>query len=140
MKAKPRHVMAAVGAMAIAGSLGRFLLRPNASIHAATTTVAPSQSYLVILGVGDTAATNWDGSITVTGATIEILRGWRFGAADSISGTTGWKMSTRVTPSLNPPGPVQENGIIVKISSPASVATFNIATAQGNFSFTTQVV
>ena len=80
-------------------------------------TVGAAQSYLVILGIGDKADTNWDGSIAVTGANIEILRGWRFTGADSISGTTSWKMSTRTTPSLNPPGPVQENGVIVKISS-----------------------
>src|ERR1039458_982974 len=94
--------------------LCRRFLSPAVSIHAATTTVAPAQSFLVILGVGDTAATNWDAAIAVTGAPAEILRGWRFEGTDAISGTTGWKMSTRVTPALTPPGPVQENGVIVK--------------------------
>jgi hypothetical protein len=122
----------------LAAALGLRFLFPRSSIHAATTTLAPAESYLVILGVSDTAATNWDGSITVTGANIEIIRGWRFTNADSISGTSSWKMSTRVTPSLNPPGPVQETGIIVKISAPNSPATFNITTTQGSFSFTTQ--
>jgi len=105
----------ALGAVAII--IGKRLLYPKVSIRAATSTVAPAQSYLVILGVGDTAATNWDGSITVTGANIDILRGWRFSGTDAISGTSSWKISTRVSPSLNPPGPVQENGLIVKISA-----------------------
>jgi hypothetical protein len=124
----------------LAAIAAKWFLFPSTAIHAASTTVAPSQSYLVILGVGDTAATNWDGSIAVTGANIQILRGWRFTAADSITGTTSWKISTRITPSLNPPGPVQENGLIVKISVPTSTATFAITTTQGNFSFSTQDV
>jgi len=123
---------------AVAVFVGMRLVYPKISLHAATTTVAPAESYLVILGVGDTAATNWDGSITVTGANIQILRGWRFTPADSISGTSSWKLSTRATPSLNPPGPVQENGLIVKISAPTGPVTFNVTTTQGNFSFSGQ--
>ncbi len=76
-----RPAVMAIVALTIvaAGVIGgkRFLLTP-ASIHAATTTVGPAQSYLVILGANDTADTNWDGSITVTGASVEILRGWRW--------------------------------------------------------------
>src|ERR1039458_4524960 len=89
--------------------LCRRFLSPAVSIHAATTTVAPAQSFLVILGVGDTAATNWDGSIAVTGAAGDILRGWRFEGTDAISIFTSWTSSSRVTPSLTPPGPVLEN-------------------------------
>ena len=123
---------------AIAAFVGKRVFYPTVSIQAATTTVAPAQSYLVILGVGDTTATVWDGSITVTGANIQILRGWRFSGTDAVSGTTSWTMRTRETPSLTPPGVVQENGLIVKISDTATPATFNITTTQGNFSFSTQ--
>ena len=138
---RSRHLLFGLAALGVIGAfVGKRLLYPPSSLHAATTTVAPGQSYLVILGVGDTAATNWDGSITVTGANIQILRGWRFAGTDAVSGTTSWKLSTRTTPSLNPPGPVQENGLIVKISVPATTATFDIATTQGNFSFSTQDV
>ncbi len=137
MRMRWRYLLVAV--LSIAATLaGWRLMRPRLTPQAATTTLGPAQSYLIIFGVGDTAATNWDGSITVTGATIEILRGWRFTPADSITGTTSWKVNTRTTPSLNPPGPVQENGIIVKISQPATAATFDITTTQGNFSFSTQ--
>src|ERR1035437_9060727 len=105
-----RAALPAIALVVIAAGailLCRRFLFPSVSIHAATTTVAPAQSFLVILGVGDTAATNWDGSIAVTGAPVEILRGGRFEGTDAINATTGWKMSTRATPSLNPPGPVQ---------------------------------
>src|SRR5579864_7774498 len=122
----------------VAGMVAKRVVYPKVWLHAATTTVAPAESYLLIPGVGDTTATNWDGSITVTGANIQILRGWRFTGTDAISGTTSWKMSTRPTPSLNPPGPVQENGLIVKITPPTGPVTFSVTTTQGNFSFSAQ--
>jgi len=100
-----------------------------------------SLGFLVILGVGDKAATNWDGSIAVTGATILTLKPWRFSGADAISGTTSWKMSSRAAPA--PPGIaanqlMQENGVIVKISDTSTPVTFNVQTTQGNFSFSSQ--
>ena len=116
----------------------RFL-HPLEGIHAATTTVTPGTSYLIIFGVGDTADTVWDGSINVTGANVEIIRGWRFAGTDAITNNT-WKLSTRTTPSLNPPGPVQENGIIVKVTTASAPITFAVATTQGNFTFTSQDV
>ena len=127
----------ALVALAIAAVVGRRLLYPIRTLQAATLTSTPSQSYLVILGVGDTAPTAWDGSITATGATILSLRGWRFSGADSITGTTSWTMSTREAPP--PPsatdGPMQENGVIVTIPATTSPVTFAVKTAQGNFSF-----
>jgi len=139
MKLRRRYFAAFL--LVVAGGIAaKWLLFPRATIQAATTTVAPGVSYLVILGVNDTAPANWDGSITVTGAGIQILRGWRFTGTDAINGTASWKMNTRTTLALNAPGPVQENGILVKISPPASTATINITTTQGNFSFTSQDV
>ncbi len=124
----------------LAALAGKRLLYPAVSLHAAVSTVPPARSYLVILGIGEKSNTAWDGSITVTGAAVEILRGWRFSATDSISGTSSWKLNTRGTPSLNPPGPVQENGIIVKISGSAAPVTIDITTAQGNFNFSSSEI
>src|SRR5258708_9243945 len=73
-------VLAAVAVIA-----GKRLLYPNLSTRAASLSSPPSQSYLVILGVGDKVANNWDGSITATGATILGLQGWRFAGTDSIT-------------------------------------------------------
>src|SRR6266853_1705084 len=130
-------VLLALAAVAILA--GKRLLYPKLSTRAATLSSPPSQSYLVILGVGDKVANNWDGSITATGATILGLQGWRFGGADSITGTT-WKLNTRVSPALNPPGPVEENGVIVTISAATAPVTFDVQTPHGNFSFSSQDV
>jgi hypothetical protein len=133
MKVRPSYW--ALAALVVAGGAAAWrFLSPGVSIHAAATVVAPAQSYLIILGVGDTKETVWDGSLTVTGANVQILRGWRFADTDGITGST-WKISTRVTPALSPPGPVQENGLIVKVSAATAPITFNVTTAQGNFSF-----
>ena len=127
---------------AVVALTGKRLLSRESTTPLASIPSPAAQSYLVILGVGDKAETNWDGSITAAGATILNLQGWRFTGTDSISGTTGWKLSTR--PSPPPPsateGPVQENGIIVTISALTAAVTFNVRTTQGNFSFSSQDV
>jgi hypothetical protein len=127
---------------ALAWVAGKRLFYPSVAIRAATLSSPAAQSYLIILGVGDTAPTKWDGSITAAGATILSLQGWRFTATDAISGTSSWTLSTRQAPP--PPqqttGPMQENGIIVTIAAPTGAVTFNVQTAQGNFSFTSTEV
>src|SRR5580765_7273209 len=135
---KPRFLLITLLVVVVLlGVSGRKLLHAQLPTAPTTTNIPQSQSYLVILGIGDQAATTWDGSITVTGANLQVLRGWRFTPDDSIA-TTSWKLSTRTGPALNGPGPIQENGVIVKISTPASSATCSVTTAQGNFSFSTQ--
>src|SRR5580700_958514 len=122
---------------------GKRLLYPGVTPRAATTTVSAAQSFLVILGVGDTTAINWDGSLTVTGANIQIARGWRFSGTDSlntVSNTTTWKVSTREGPLFLAPGPVEENGLILKISAPTGPVTIDVTTQQGNFSFSPQAL
>jgi hypothetical protein len=119
--------------LAIAGLARRFVNR-TITTEAATLTVGNAQSFLVILGAADTSGANWDGSVTVTGSTVQIVRGWRFTGTDAVTNNT-WKMSTRTSPTLNPPGPVQENGVIVKVTASASPITFEVNTTQGNFKF-----
>ena len=112
MSVRLRHVVlfAVVLALAAAAAIaGKHLRRPETTPGAPITAPA-AQSYLVILGVGEKTASNWDGSITAAGATITNLQGWRFADADSITGISSWKLSTRTTPAVTPPGPVQETG------------------------------
>jgi hypothetical protein len=137
-----RYVAFGLALAAVAVFAGRRLFYPAVSLHAATLSSTPSQSYLVILGVGDTAETTWDGSITATGGTILSLAGWRFADTDAISGTSIWKLATRTSPPppLQTTGPVQENGVIVTIAASATPVTFDVKTAQGNFNFSTQDV
>ena len=122
---------------AVAVVAQRRRLFPEASPEAAPVSALATQSYLVILGVGDAAPTVWDGSITATGATILSLQGWRFTDTDAIAGTSSWTMSTRFAPP--PPqqdsGPMQENGIVVTIAATSAPVTFAVKTMQGNFSF-----
>ncbi len=127
--------IAMAAAAAVVFYAGKRLVSPDLTLRAASVTLAPAQSYLVILGVGDKTETDWSGSLAVTGATVQILRGWRFTNADSVSGTTSWTMSTHTTLSLTPPGPIQENGLIVKVSGASGPVTFSVTTTQGNFSF-----
>src|SRR5579872_4930371 len=128
-------ILVLLGLAAVTFFAGRRLLHPAFSIHAATLTVPPAQSYLVALGVGSPNPTVWDGSITPTnGATILGLQGWRFSGTDSISGSS-WKLSTRLAPPppLQTSGPIQENGVIVTVAASAIPVTFDVRTAQGNF-------
>ncbi len=141
MTTRLRYLVVVLLALAaLAAFVGKHLLYPKVSSLAASISSVPSQSYLVILGVGDKPDVNWDGSITATGATILSLQGWRFSDTDSISGTTSWKTNTRATPAITPPGPVQETGVIVTTSATDAPVTFDVKTTQGNFSFSSQDV
>jgi hypothetical protein len=142
-----RYVVVVLLALAAVGAVvGRRLLYGQIAALAppvpAPISSQPAQTFLVILGVGETAETVWDGSITAAGATILSLQGWRFSGADSISGTTSWKMSAREAPP--PPqgtsGPLQENGVIVTVSAATGPVTFDVKTTQGNFTFGSQDV
>jgi hypothetical protein len=117
-------------------AVGKRLLYPKVTPLAASLSSPNAQAYLIALGVNDAAPTTWDGSITATGATILGVQGWRFSSADSISGTS-WKLATRTAPPppLQTSGPMQENGVIVTVSAASGPVTFNVTTAQGNFSF-----
>jgi hypothetical protein len=129
-------VIALLVIAAVAAFAGKRLLYTRALPQAAPISAPQGQtSYLIALGVGDTVATVWDGSITATGGKIVLLTGWRFYDTDAISGTSSWTASTRITPAVTPPGPVQETGIIVTIAAASGPVTFNVTTKQGNFSF-----
>ena len=76
----------------------------------------------ILLGVGDTAETVWDGEIIVRGAQIAALDPWRFDGGDAMLGGNRWKMSThpvRVFSSAAAGAPaarpVVPNGVIVQL-------------------------
>ena len=133
-----RYIILSLCVLAVGGFFaGKRMLYPGSPLHAASLSAPPSQSYLVILGVGDTKDTTWDGSITASGAAILNVQGWRFGAKDTVTGTS-WITSTVTTPGITQPGPVQETGVIVTIPATAAPVTFDVKTTQGNFSFSSQ--
>ena len=125
-------VIAAIGTF-----IGKRLLYPAVSPLAASISSPASQTFLIILGVGDKVDTNWDGSITAAGGTIQKIDGWRFTAADSISGTSSWKLTARTAPPgpSATTGPMQENGVIVTAAASSTSVTFDVKTGHGNFTF-----
>jgi len=141
MSIKLRHLVVGFSLVAaVIAFAGRRRAFPETSPPAAPISAPAVQSYLVILGIGDQADTTWDGSITAAGATILSLTGWRASGTDSITETSSWKLATRTTPAVTPPGPYQETGVIVTVSAATAPVTFNVTTAQGNFSFSSQDV
>src|SRR4051794_5466892 len=107
------------------------LLYPRLTQHAQDTKsgamgMPETTTFRVLLGVGDSASTNWDGSVKLAGGKIVKIEGWRFADGDSTDGTSSWKASTRggaVAPggkkggqkkgSPGGPGPVLENGVLI---------------------------
>jgi len=95
----------------------------------------------ILLGVTDSQATPWDGSVTARGARIQSVNGWRFERPDAVSGTS-WKASSR-QPRLfinglqfdlqGHPLPVVPNGVIVRLGQESPNAELAVTTTQGNF-------
>jgi hypothetical protein len=91
----------------------------------------------VILGLGDTSPTKWDGSAAVSGASIRGVEPWRFEGPDAISGNS-WKVSTRAIRlfgGANRKGtpPIVANGVIVGLSGATGSSELQVKTAQGDF-------
>jgi hypothetical protein len=129
--------------LALVVLVGLRLSYPQTSTPAAPITAPNAQSFLLILGIGEKADTNWDGSITATGGTILSLNGWRFAGTDSITGTSSWKVTATMTaagPNESGNGLYQENGLIVTFAQSSTPVAFAVKTTQGNFSFTSQDV
>ena len=103
-----------------------------------------TRSFRILLGLGDTEPTAWDGSIKVSSGKIVSIQGWRFAENDSSDYKSSWKASTRrgmaaaaqrragVAP------PIFENGVVVGAAIPDATSRFDVQTPQGSFSFTAQ--
>src|SRR5438105_1334765 len=55
------------------------------------TEMPAAVAFRILLGVGDTEATQWDGSVSVTGGAIDSIQGWRFRPTDSTDSRATWK-------------------------------------------------
>ena len=85
-----------------------------------------AESYLIILGAQDKAATVWDGNLKVTGSTVLGMRIWRQAKGDSIKGNN-WILSTRKGSSgPNSNGVMAENGVIVTVTPQTTDITFDV--------------
>src|SRR5512133_1911337 len=92
-------------------------------------------AFRILLGVADTAATQWDGSVTVSPGAIASVQGWRFRPSDTTDGRSSWKawsgqsltMIGRQNAGQAPP--VVENGVIVATTSDDPGARVSVKTA-----------
>ena len=55
-------------------------------------------TFRVLLGIGDTEPTVWDGSVKLSGGSVTAIQGWRFADRDSSDYKSSWKASTRRLP------------------------------------------
>ncbi|MGI8744340.1 MAG: hypothetical protein ACR2NN_17555 [Bryobacteraceae bacterium] len=100
----------------------------------------PAVSVRILLGAGDKASTQWDGSAEVQGGSIQSLEPWRFEGPDAISGSA-WKASTHPIRLFSegrqvngtPIRDIVANGVIVNLSNASENSVLRITTAQGNF-------
>jgi hypothetical protein len=99
-------------------------------------------AFRILLGLTDQQATNWSGSITASSGKIESIQGWRFrgnDTTDNQSSWTAWSGKSLINvgrQNAGTPDPILPNGVIVAGSSADDSTTFNVKTAQGDFSFT----
>ena len=135
-------LLLATAAMAIGG----FYLLPPFSFLAQSTLLKPVEmpavvTFRVLLGVGDAEPTNWNGSVTATGAEIDSIRGWRFQGPDSTDYKSSWRLATRRGPDgaagkkKKANAAVLDNGVLIAARIGAADARFTIKTEQGEFSF-----
>src|SRR5882724_5143085 len=77
-----------------------FLLYPRLTQYAQESrskqiAMPETTTFRVLLGVGDTDPTGWDGSVKVSGGQVTGIQGWRFADTDSSDYKSSWKASTR---------------------------------------------
>src|SRR6185437_656578 len=98
-------------------------------------------SFRILFGMADREPTSWDGSVKVSGGTVNSITGWRFFDTDVTDYRSSWKLSTRRNrPIQQPNGPIVENGIIVTVGIADENAKFEVETVNGNFTFTAKQV
>lgn len=118
--------------------------RPPARVAAAPP-ADDTISFRVVFGYQRTAAKSYDGSISVTGGTLQSLQPWEFLQGDAINPPNSWKLTIHRIVFENQPdhpnqmasgGPPAMNlvpaGVIVSVDRAAASAGFQ--TAQGSFS------
>lgn len=131
-------------AVALAAALSSF---------AALPLCAEDVGLLLQLGLTDKESTVWDGSLKVSQGEVQELAGWRFERTDKLEGPAAWKASTRVAAGAqkgrtnNPKklgmakraaqnlGPMQENGVFVRLHDVSADSLVEVSTAQGGFTF-----
>lgn len=128
--------------LALLGFFLWFLPIKNSQKGSVAASPAPAlseeeTSFRILLGLTDTKATRWDGSLSVTRGTVVRLEPWRFDDVDTLDGTTGWKLSTHPTRVFlaGANRPVVANGIVATFHNLTPTSEVRVETAQGSFKF-----
>jgi hypothetical protein len=96
----------------------------------------------LLLGVGEPAAQDWSGSVTVDKGEVVGVEGWRFRQNDAVRGTSSWDARTRQTKGAGKKAAAKKkaalagagaaNGVFVALKA-ADDARLSVETRQGNF-------
>ncbi len=109
------------------------------SVGATAVPLAPEEeiSFRILMGLTDTKAARWDGSLSVTAGTVARIEPWRFDDDDSLEGTSGWKLSTHQTRVFGAGAnrPVVANGVVATFRNLTLSSEVRVETAQGSFQF-----
>jgi hypothetical protein len=111
-----------------------------------TTYLLAEDTFLIRLGVSDTAATNWNGTATVRNGRLTDLRGWQFDGADAISADgRSWQATTALDEYWHAPWErslfgtkrqtkISERGLILTVEMNGAGAV-QLATPAGSIEF-----
>lgn len=108
---------------------------------------AQDAGLLVLFGAKDQEPTKWNGSVALSEGRVNEITGWRFGKGDATDAEAGtWKVATRrvvVRARSNNPkkadaarkiqGPMNDNGVIVKMEGITGETQVSITTPLGDF-------
>src|SRR5712691_9537489 len=100
--------------------------------------VSAATAVRILLGVADSAETNWNGGVTARGARITAVEPWRFDGDDAMLPGNRWKISTHVTrrfgTAANPAlRTYSANGVVVQLDGETEESTLDVETPQGAF-------
>ena len=140
------HRKVAFASAAVAAAVLTLVLCPSPAPAQPPTSLDDDDvvSLLVRLGVNDTAARDWDGSLELSGGELLGLRDWRPRSAHEVTGNT-WKLASYKGPNFGFRGyhETQTVGTVEYIRSPGLVVDVRgnggsrlmFATANGEFDF-----
>ena len=100
----------------------------------------PGTGVRILLGIGDTQATRWNGNVTARGAQIASLEPWRFEGQDALLPGNAWRMQVHNIRLFGGGGqfamrnlPWVPNGVIVRLSNANPDTSLHVETLEGNF-------
>jgi hypothetical protein len=129
-----------------AGVLFRVAATPQAgALHRSAPPAGGGEvQFRILLGIGDSEPTRWDGSIRIRGGKISKLELWRPGAGDRAEAQT-WKLTTHEQPPFHSldvgrtaheqPPVMVESGLLVSAQIADAQASLDVGTEQGKFAF-----